>query len=115
MLIPYIFATAFLGLTLSRWFTDPEAPVLLIAFFSIGLIFLSGVSYPLELIPWYWRVVHYLIPAAPAVLAFVKASSMHATMADLAPELLTLSLQAVAYFLSAVWVYRKKLAMRLGV
>ena len=115
LLIPYIFATAFLGLTLSRWFTDPEAPVLLIAFFSIGLIFLSGVSYPLELIPWYWRVVHYLIPAAPAVLAFVKASSMHATMADLAPELLTLSLQAVAYFLSAVWVYRKKLAMRLGV
>ena len=109
LLIPYILATALFGLTLSRWFTDPEAPVLLIAFFSIGLIFLSGVSYPLELIPWYWRVVHYLIPAAPAVLAFVKASAMHATLADLAPELITLCLQVLLYLLSAVFVYRSKL------
>ena len=112
LLIPYILATALLGLTLSHWFTDPEAPVLLIAFFSIGLIFLSGVSYPLELIPWYWRVVHYLIPAAPAVLAFVKASAMHATLADLAPELITLCLQVLLYLLSAVLVYREKLRLR---
>ena len=114
LLIPYIVATALFGLTLSRWFTDPEAPVLLIAFLSIGLIFLSGISYPFELIPWYWRVVHYLIPAAPAVLAFVKASAMHATIADLTPELITLCLQVVLYFMSAVWVYRKKLVMRFG-
>ena len=109
LLTPYILATALFGLTLSRWFTDPEAPVLLIAFFSIGLIFLSGVSYPLELIPWYWRVVHYLIPAAPAVLAFVKATAMQATVADLAPELITLCLQMLLYFLLALLVYREKL------
>ena len=110
LLTPYIFATAFFGLALSRWYTDPEAPVLLIAFFSIGLIFLSGVSYPLELIPWYWRIVHYLIPAAPAVLAFVKVSSMHATLSDVSPELLTLCLQVVLYFMLAWWVYWKKLS-----
>ena len=109
LLTPYIFATAFFGLALSRWYTDPEAPVLLIAFFSIGLIFLSGVTYPLELIPWYWRIVHYLIPAAPAVLAFVKVSSMHATLPDISPELITLCLQMILYFMLAWWVYRDKL------
>ena len=109
LLIPYIFSTAFFGLTLSRWFTDSEAPVLLIAFFSIGLIFLSGVSYPLELIPWYWRVIHYLIPAAPAVLAYVKASAMHATVSDIAPELFTLYLQVMFYSVLAVLVYNSKL------
>lgn len=51
LLIPYLMATSFLGLAASRYFTDSEAPLLMIAFFSVGLIFLSGVSYPMELMP----------------------------------------------------------------
>ena len=109
LLTPYICATAFLGLALSRWYTDAEAPILLIAFFSIGLIFLSGVSYPLELIPWYWQTVHYVIPAAPAVLAFVKLNSMGATLSDVSAQLITLCVQAVVYFVLAVMVYMGKL------
>lgn len=109
LLTPYICATAFLGLALSRWYTDAEAPILLIAFFSIGLIFLSGVSYPLELIPWYWQTVHYVIPAAPAVLAFVKLNSMGATLSDVSAQLVTLCVQAVVYFVLAVVVYMGKL------
>ena len=109
LLIPYILGTSFLGLALSRWYTDAEAPILFIAFFSIGLIFLSGVSYPLELIPWYWRAVHYVIPAAPAVLAYVQTSGMGATLYDICPQLLALWGQVVVYFVFAVWVYRGKL------
>ena len=108
LLIPYILGTSFLGLALSRWYTDAEAPILLIAFFSIGLIFLSGVSYPLELIPWYWRAVHYLIPAAPAVLAYVQMSAMEATLHDVWPQLLALWVQMGVYFVLAVWTYRSK-------
>ena len=110
LLVPYILATSFLGLALSRWYTDAEAPILLIAFFSIGLIFLSGVSYPLELMPWPWRVVHYLIPAAPAVLAYVQLGSMGASLHDVWPQLLALYAQTIAYFALAVWTYRGKLA-----
>ena len=107
LLIPYILGTSFLGLALSRWYTDAEAPILLIAFFSIGLIFLSGVSYPLELIPWYWKVVHYLIPAAPATLAYVQLSAMDATLHDVWPQLLALLVQMIVYFVLAVInVYR---------
>ena len=108
LLIPYILGTSFLGLALSRWYTDAEAPILLIAFFSIGLIFLSGVSYPLELIPWYWRAVHYIIPAAPAVLAYVGISAMEATLHDVWPQLLALWVQMGVYFVLAVWTYRSK-------
>ena len=109
LLIPYIWSTAFFGLALSRWYTDAEAPVLLIAFFSIGLIFLSGVSYPFELLPWYWQAVHYLIPAAPAVLAYVQLSAMDATLHDVWPQLLALWGQTAVYLILAVWVYRRKL------
>lgn len=72
MMIPFLLATSFFALAVSRWFTDSEAPLLMIAFFSVGYIFLSGVSYPLELMPWYWQAAHYVFPVAPAVLAFSK-------------------------------------------
>ena len=109
LLVPYLCSTSFLGLTLSRWYTDAEAPVLLITFFSIGLIFLSGVSYPFELMPWYWQYAHYLIPAAPAVLAFIELNSMGATLQDVAPSIIALVLQSLVYFICAVMVYRRKL------
>lgn len=109
MLIPYLLATSFFGLAASRYFTDSEAPLLMIAFFSVGLIFLSGVSYPLELMPWYWQAVHYIIPAAPGTLAFVKLNSMGGNMADIRPEYITLWIQTVVYFGLAVWVYKEKI------
>lgn len=108
LFIPYLLATSFFGLAASRYFTDSETPLLMIAFFSVGLIFLSGVSYPLELMPWYWRVAHYLIPAAPGTLAFVKLNSMGASMADIRPEYITLWVQVIVYFGLSVWVCKKK-------
>lgn len=109
MIVPFLMSTSFLGLTASRYFTDAEAPLLLIAFFSVGLIFLSGISYPLELMPWYWRAVHYLLPAAPGTLAFVKLNSMGANLADIRPEFTALWVQTLVYFLTSVWVYRQKM------
>ena len=113
LLIPYLMATSFLGLAASRYFTDSEAPLLMIAFFSVGLIFLSGVSYPMELMPWYWKVAHYIFPAAPGTLAFVKLNSMGASMADIRPEYITLWIQALIYFTISIWVYKKKLESNL--
>ena len=109
LMIPYLLATSFFGLAACRYFTDSEAPILMIAFFSVGLIFLSGVSYPLELMPWYWRAVHYIIPAAPGTLAFVKLNSMGASMADIRPEYITLWIQVAVYFCLSVWVFKMKL------
>lgn len=110
MMIPFLLATSFFGLAASRYFTDSEAPLLMIAFFSVGLIFLSGVSYPLELMPWYWRAVHYIIPATPATLAFVKLNSMGANMADIKEEYITLWVQAGVYFALSIWVYKRKIS-----
>lgn len=106
LLIPFLLSTSFFGLTASLVFTDSDAPLLMIAFFSVGLIFLSGVSYPLELMPWYWKAAHFLIPAAPATLGYVKLSSMGASMAGIGTEYVTLWIQCVVYFVTACLVYR---------
>ena len=106
MLVPYLIAKSFFGLAASVFFTDSEAPLLMIAFFSVGLIFLSGVSYPLELMPWYWRMAHFIFPAAPGALAFVKLNSMGATMAEIHVEYITLWVQCIVYFVLACLAYR---------
>jgi ABC-2 type transport system permease protein len=110
LLVPYLFATSFFGLACSPFFKDSDAPLLLIAFFSVGLLFLSGISYPLELMPWPWRILHCLIPAPVGVLAFVKANSMGASLADIQGEWLLLWLQCVVYFCLACMAYRKTLS-----
>ena len=107
MMIPFLLATSFFALAVSRWFTDSEAPLLMIAFFSVGYIFLSGVSYPLELMPWYWQAAHYVFPVAPAVLAFVKLNSMGGNLADIWPQMLTLWIQVIIYGAWAVYTTRR--------
>lgn len=106
LMIPYLLATSFFGLAASVFFTDSEAPLLMIAFFSVGLIFLSGVSYPLELMPWYWRAAHFVFPAAPGTLAFVKVNSMGASVAEIRTEYVTLWIQCAVYFGLACLAYR---------
>lgn len=112
MMIPFLLGTSFFALAVSRWFTDSEAPLLMIAFFSVGYIFLSGVSYPLELMPWYWQAIHYLFPVAPAVLAFVKLNSMGASLSDIWPQMLVLWIQVIIYGILAVrttqWIHKKE-------
>ncbi|MGL4292231.1 MAG: ABC transporter permease [Bacteroidales bacterium] len=106
LLIPYLLATSFFGLAASVFFTDQDGPLLMITFFSVGLIFLSGVSYPLELMPWYWRMAHFVIPAAPATLAFVKINSMGAGISEISLQYTVLWIQCIAYFVLACLAYR---------
>ncbi len=106
IIIPFILAISFMIMALSVFFTDQDAPVVMIAFFSVCLIFLSGVSYPLELMPWYWRAAHYVFPAAPATLAFVKINSMGADINQVDLEYTTLWVQCLVYFPLACMAYR---------
>ena len=107
LLTPYLFATAFFGLSCSVFFKDSDAPLLLIAFFSVGLLFLSGISWPLELMPWPWRLLHCLIPAPVGVLAFVKANSTGADWGDISREMMLLWGQCAVYFVLACSSYRR--------
>ena len=109
LLTPYLFSTAFFGLACSPFFKDSDAPLLLIAFFSVGLLFLSGISWPLELMPWSWRLLHCIIPAPVGILAFVKANSMDANINDISREMILLWGQCVIYFLLACIAYKHAL------
>ena len=102
LMIPYLFASTFFAMILSSFFTDAEMPLFFIVVMSVPLVFLTGISYPLELMPWHWKIFHYIIPVAPATMAFVKLDCMEAELIHTRPEMINLWSQCVIYFIIAV-------------
>lgn len=94
-------ATALFALFFSSLFRDSESGLLILTFFSLGLILLSGVSYPLEDMPALWVVAHHSLPAPVGILAFVKLNSLGATIGECGGQFLTLVAQGLIYFVAA--------------
>ena len=112
LMVPYLFASVFFCLMLSPLFTDSDMPLFLIVFMSVPLVFLTGISYPLELMPLYWKVFHYVIPTAPATLAFVKLDCMGGDLSNARPEMINLWIQCLVYYVAAMLIYRFKMQRR---
>lgn len=108
LMIPYLFANVFFCLIFTLLFKDADSPLFFIVFMSVPLVFLSGISYPLELMPWHWRIFHYIIPAAPATMAFVKLNCMGADMNNITSEMINLWLQCIGYYIIAATIRVKK-------
>jgi ABC-2 type transport system permease protein len=102
LMAAYLAATIAFALACAPLFRDAEGGLVYIAFFSVGYLFLSGVSYPLELMPAAWRFVRMLFPVCPATLAYVEAQTMGAPISDISSQILWLFLQAKIYLSVAV-------------
>lgn len=79
LLIPFLLATSFFAGRL--YFFDGLGGSVIDDRLLLGrLDLLSGSLLSLELMPWYWQMAHYIIPAAPATLAYVQLNSMGASI-----------------------------------
>ncbi len=106
MMIPYILACIFFGMTVSCLVRYRENVMLLMVFVSVPLLFLTGVSWPQSNIPGAWQGVSWLFPSTFGVRAFIRVSSMGATFDQILPEIRLLWIQAAAYLGLACIVYR---------
>lgn len=105
-ILPYLFACIFFAMTMSGFMTSRESPMLLFVFTSVILLFISGVSWPKEAIPPFWRVVGYAFPSTPGIQGFIRINTSGATLGDVAHEYHTLWVQAGVYFITACIIYR---------
>lgn len=105
-ILPYLFACVFFSITLSGFMMTRESPMLVFVFTSVILLFISGVSWPKESIPEFWRIVGYLFPSTPGIQGFIRMNTSGATLSEVANEYHTLWIQAGAYFLTSCLVYR---------
>lgn len=105
-MLPYLLACIFFSITLSGFMTTRESPMLVFVFTSVILLFISGVSWPKETIPGFWRAAGYLFPSTPGIQGFIRINTEGATLREVALEYRTLWVQAGFYFLTACLVYR---------
>jgi ABC-2 type transport system permease protein len=110
-LMPFLFATIFFAMMLSFCFRDREFPMLLLLFLSIPLLFLSGVIWPLENMPFYWRWFAYLIPSTHGVQGFIKINSMGANISQVRAEFTALCLQIIVY-MTATYLIQRQIKQR---
>ena len=104
--LPYLFASIFLSMTLSGFMTSRESPMLVFVFTSVILLFISGVSWPKEAIPPFWKAVGYLFPSTPGIQGFIRINTAGASLNEVAHEYRTLWMQAGIYFITACIIYR---------
>ena len=106
IVLPYLFASIFLSMTLSGFMTSRESPMLVFVFTSVILLFISGVSWPKEAIPPFWKAIGYLFPSTPGIQGFIRINTAGASLNEVAHEYRTLWIQAGIYFITACIIYR---------
>ncbi len=105
----FLLATGFMACACSFFFRDRERVMLYVPFFSVGLIFISGMSFPANQIPWFWsNLFYYLFPSSPFIKLFVKLNTLGASFHTISPELTVLFMQCAVYFCIAIFVYRHR-------
>jgi ABC-2 type transport system permease protein len=108
-LLPYLSACIFFAMTLSGFMTSRESPLLIFVFTSILLLFLSGITWPVEAMPPFWKALSYVFPSTPGIQGFIRLNTMGASLSDIAFEYRLLWIQTGVYFISACIIYRYQL------
>lgn len=111
-ILPYLFACIFFAMTLSGFMTTREAPMLVFVFTSVILLFISGISWPKEAIPPFWKAAGYLFPSTPGIQGFVRINSCGATLNEVMHEYRLLWIQTGFYFILACIIYRFQIRRR---
>lgn len=102
----YVFAITFFAMTVSILVQGREKSIILFAFMSVPLLFISGISWPGIAIPTFWKVVSYLFPSTFGINGFVRMNTLSADLSQVANEYHTLWLQTGIYFIITCLVYR---------
>ena len=109
LMVPYLLACVFFGMTVSCLVRYRENVILLMVFVSLPLLFLTGVSWPQTSIPGYLQGVSWLFPSTFGVKAYLRLNSMGGTIGDVSFELRSLWIQVAAYLGAACLVYGHQL------
>lgn len=81
-MLPMLLATAFLGITLSRWIHDRETTFISIVFTSVVFLFLSGLTWPRYAMGKPFILMGDLVPATWALEGFIQINTNGGTLSQ---------------------------------
>jgi ABC-2 type transport system permease protein len=98
----FILATSFMGQAVGSWFKHPETPTLIFLGTSLPQLFLTGFSWPREVIPEHVLAAGYAFPSDFAIDGIVRINQLGASLWEVARDWGGLWMLAVIYFTLAV-------------
>lgn len=107
ILIPFLFATAFFGISLVYFCTQREVSFFIMIVSSVPLIFLPGFVWPKEAIPPILNILSKFIPFEAAADGLVKINQMGANFYQVQHDFWILSGLCILYFISAYLTIKK--------
>ena len=71
-LLPYLLSVTFFSMLISRFVKERESIILLMVFTSMPFLLLSGISWPTNALPGFWKVISWCIPSTFGINGFVN-------------------------------------------
>lgn len=107
ILVPFLFATAFLGISLVYFCKTRELPFFIMIVSSVPLIFLPGFVWPNEAIPPFLNILSKFIPFEAAADGLVRINQMGACFGQVLHDFVILTCLCLIYFFTAVYTVKK--------
>ena len=114
-LIPFITASALLGLAIGELFRRPESSTVALALMAAPALFLSGISFPVENQAAWVRGLALALPTTFGIRGFVQIGEMGATLAEAWRSWGALWLQTLIYGLAAAYLMSRERRSPVGV
>lgn len=112
----FLLPVSFLGICLGTILPRRELATLIVLLGSMPLVFASGFVWPTSAIPMPINTLMQLIPAAPAIKAFILLNQMGADFHQILPQVIHLTLLGALYGTSAFFLlkWRKDLTANIS-
>jgi ABC-2 type transport system permease protein len=104
--VPFICACIAMGFALALAIPWREGVVFSLVVIGMPLFFLSGISWPVEMIPDHLRALSLLVPSSTAISAFVAVDQMGASAQDVAGAIQTQVVLTAVYSALAIALAR---------
>jgi len=107
LLLLGVFSFVGLGIVLTSFTSDQQTATMLMTTLMFPMMFLSGVFFPIQQMPWYMQDISKLLPLTYAADALRKVMVLGATIPDIASELAILIAFGIVMTAIAVPVFRR--------
>ncbi len=100
-IVPLLFASIFMGMTVRVFVSERESSMLVIVFSSVVFLFLSGLTWPRYAMSPLWQWIGGCIPATWGVEGFIRINNNGASLEQAGNAYIMLWILTAAYFLIA--------------
>jgi len=107
LLLLGVFSFVGLGIVLTSFASDQQTATMLMTTLMFPMMFLSGVFFPIQQMPWYMQDISKVLPLTYATDALRKVMVLGATIPDITTELTILIAFGIVMTAIAVPVFRR--------